>query len=341
MTKFKKLAIAKRLFALALTATMAFSFSSVQLFAEGVPESTTEVTTEATTETTAQEQQDVNVLNDEPNSKTGNEPGGSGGSQITPGSDDDKTDPDQPTPGGDGGQTDPDQTKPGDGDQTNPDQTTPGGDSSTTPPETSSTGDSTATTGSTENTTATTGTTEATTPTTPAAEPKPVGTTIAQGSYEYQVTGTNSVMLMGFNGNAEATYVKVKNQIVDNGVTYLVTAIAPKAFMKESCIEKVLIRKNVKDIGKRAFFQCKNLNSVRIKTGLEVMRKCAFKGCKAMRVMNIHSAVVKDVKANAFKNVNTNLVINVASKSIKQMLKASVPSYITINKAFTNTSASK
>ena len=46
--------------------------------------------------------------------------------------------------------------------------------------------------------------------------------------------------------NAEATYVKVKNQIVDNGVTYLVTAIAPKAFMKESCIEKVLIRKNVK-----------------------------------------------------------------------------------------------
>ena len=55
-----------------------------------------------------------------------------------------------------------------------------------------------------------------------------------------------------------------------------------------------------------------------------------------MRVMNIHSAVVKDVKANAFKNVNTNLVINVASKSIKQMLKASVPSYITINKAFTN-----
>lgn len=304
MTKFKKLAIAKRLFALALTATMAFSFSSVQLFAETVPEGDTEV---------QQVTDEINTLTDGPGS--GEQAGGN----------------DQ------GGGND----QAGGGDQTNPDQTTPGGDSSTTPPETSSTGDSTATTGSTENTTATTGTTEATTPTTPAAEPKPVGTTIAQGSYEYQVTGTNSVMLMGFNGNAEATYVKVKNQIVDNGVTYLVTAIAPKAFMKESCIEKVLIRKNVKDIGKRAFFQCKNLNSVRIKTGLEVMRKCAFKGCKAMRVMNIHSAVVKDVKANAFKNVNTNLVINVASKSIKQMLKASVPSYITINKAFTNTSASK
>ena len=335
MTKFKKLAIAKRLFALALTATMAFSFSSVQLFAETVPEGNTEV---------QQVTDEVNTLTDGSDNGGNDQTDGDktdsdipSGDQTdgdqTPG--DDQTD-DGQTPGGD--QTDDGQT-PG-GDQTDDGQT-PGGDSSTTPPETSSTGDSTATTGSTENTTATTGTTEATTPTTPAAEPKPVGTTIAQGSYEYQVTGTNSVMLMGFNGNAEATYVKVKNQIVDNGVTYLVTAIAPKAFIKESCIEKVLIRKNVKDIGKRAFFQCKNLNSVRIKTGLEVMRKCAFKGCKAMRVMNIHSAVVKDVKANAFKNVNTNLVINVASKSIKQMLKASVPSYITINKAFTNTSASK
>lgn len=292
MTKFKKLAIAKRLFALALTATMAFSFSSVQLFAETVPEGNTEV---------QQVTDEVNTLTD-----------GSDNGETTPGGNEQ------------GGGND----QAGGGEQT--------GDNDQKPVD-----DSSASTGSTENTTATTGTTEATTPTTPAAEPKPVGTTIAQGSYEYQVTGTNSVMLMGFNGNAEATYVKVKNQIVDNGVTYLVTAIAPKAFMKESCIEKVLIRKNVKDIGKRAFFQCKNLNSVRIKTGLEVMRKCAFKGCKAMRVMNIHSAVVKDVKANAFKNVNTNLVINVASKSIKQMLKASVPSYITINKAFTNTSASK
>lgn len=298
MIKFKKLAIAKRLFALALTATMAFSFSSVQLFAETVPEGNTEV---------QQVTDEVNTLTD-----------GSDNGETTPGGNDQAGGNEQ------GGGND----QAGGGEQT--------GDNDQKPVD-----DSSATTGSTENTTATTGTTEATTPTTPAAEPKPVGTTIAQGSYEYQVTGTNSVMLMGFNGNAEATYVKVKNQIVDNGVTYLVTAIAPKAFMKESCIEKVLIRKNVKDIGKRAFFQCKNLNSVRIKTGLEVMRKCAFKGCKAMRVMNIHSAVVKDVKANAFKNVNTNLVINVASKSIKQMLKASVPSYITINKAFTNTSASK
>ena len=35
------------------------------------------------------------------------------------------------------------------------------------------------------------------------------------------------------------------------------------------------------------------------------MRKCAFKGCKALRVVNIQSGVVEEIKANAFKNVNT------------------------------------
>ena len=161
-----------------------------------------------------------------------------------------------------------------------------------------------------------------------------MGTVITEGIYEYKVTSSNTVELMGFAGDDEATYVKVKNRITYDGVTYDVTSIAMRAFMKESSIEKVLIRKNVTDIGKRAFFQCKNLETVRIKTGAKVIRKCAFKGCKALRVVNIHSAVLEDVKANAFKNVNSNLVINVSTKAIRKMLKASVPSYITINRAF-------
>ena len=153
-----------------------------------------------------------------------------------------------------------------------------------------------------------------------AATPEPVGTKFTYGNYEYKVTGANTVTLMGFAGTAEATYVKVRKQVTYKDVTYIVNKIATKAFVKESCIEKVLIRKNVTDIGRRAFFQCKNLESVRIKTGLKV-------------------AALEDVKANAFKNVNTNLVINVATKAAKKMLKESVPSYITINKAFNSSNS--
>ena len=253
MTKFKKLSIAKRLFAMALAATMAFSFSTVQLFAAdeqpeetqtGTATTTTESTTAATTEATS------------------------------------------------------------------------------------------TTTTTTEATSATTTTTEATTATTPAAEPKPVGTLITLDSYEYKVTSANTVSLMGFAGNAEETYVKVKNSITYDGVTYNVTQIDTKAFMKESSITKVLIRKNVTDIGRRAFFQCTNLKTVNIKIGAKVIRKCAFKGCKALRVVNIKSGVLEDVKANAFKNTNTNLVINVATKNIKKMMKATVPSYVIVNRAF-------
>lgn len=261
------------MFAMALTATMAFSLSSVQLFAK--------------------ENADVQVMQDGISVYSVDETQG-------------------------GGQTGSNQSETGSADN-----------SGTTTETTSET-----TTASTEDSTATTTTTENTTPTTPAAEPKPVGTVITEGIYEYKVTSSNTVELMGFAGDDEATYVKVKNRITYDGVTYDVTSIAMRAFMKESSIEKVLIRKNVTDIGKRAFFQCKNLETVRIKTGAKVIRKCAFKGCKALRVVNIHSAVLEDVKANAFKNVNSNLVINVSTKAIRKMLKASVPSYITINRAF-------
>lgn len=273
MTKFKKLTIVKRMFAMALTATIAFSLSSVQLFAK--------------------ENADVQVMQDGISVYSVDETQG-------------------------GGQTGSNQSETGSADN-----------SGTTTETTSET-----TTASTEDSTATTTTTENTTPTTPAAEPKPLGTVITEGIYEYKVTSSNTVELMGFAGDDEATYVKVKNRITYDGVTYDVTSIAMRAFMKESSIEKVLIRKNVTDIGKRAFFQCKNLETVRIKTGAKVIRKCAFKGCKALRVVNIHSAVLEDVKANAFKNVNSNLVINVSTKAIRKMLKASVPSYITINRAF-------
>ncbi len=281
MTKFKKLTIVKRMFAMALAATMAFSLSSVQLFAK--------------------ENADVQVMQDGISVYSVDETQG-------------------------GGQTGSNQSET---DSSNQDETGSADNSGTTTETTSET-----TTASTEDSTATTTTTENTTPTTPAAEPKPVGTVITEGIYEYKVTSSNTVELMGFAGDDEATYVKVKNRITYDGVTYDVTSIAMRAFMKESSIEKVLIRKNVTDIGKRAFFQCKNLETVRIKTGAKVIRKCAFKGCKALRVVNIHSAVLEDVKANAFKNVNSNLVINVSTKAIRKMLKASVPSYITINRAF-------
>ena len=131
MTKFKKLSIAKRLFAMALAATMAFSFSTVQLFAADGEAAETQ--TEADTTTT-----------------------------------------------------------------------------------TATTEDTSAATTTTE--AAATTTTEAATTTTPAAEPKPVGTLITEGSYEYKVTSTNTVALMGFAGNAEETYVKVKNRITYDGV---------------------------------------------------------------------------------------------------------------------------
>ena len=282
MTKFKKLTIAKRLFAMALAATMALSLSTVQTFAA---DSSQEVGIGG----------DVQILSN---------------TQVPTRDSQTQTDPTT------GSSEDPDGTSATTGSDATT-GTTGGGTTTAT--------DSSATTRTTEAPSTTNTATDNTQQTTSAAEPKPVGTLFREGSYEYKVTSANTVTLMGFAGTAEATYVKVKKQVTYDGVTYIVNQIATKAFVKESCIEKVLIRKNVEIIGRRAFFQCKNLETVRIKTGLKTMRKCAFKGCKALRVVNIQSGVVEEIKANAF---------NVATKSIKRMLKDSVPSYVTINKAF-------
>ena len=206
MTKFKKLTIAKRLFAMALAATMALSLSTVQTFAADASQ---EVGIGG----------DVQILSDT-QAPTGDS------TAPTPEASED--------PAGTSATTGSDATT-----------GTTGGDTTTAT-------DSSATTGTTEAPSTTNTATDNTQQTTSAAEPKPVGTLFREGSYEYKVTSANTVTLMGFAGTAEATYVKVKKQVTYDGVTYIVNQIATKAFVKESCIEKVLIRKNVEHYRKKS-----------------------------------------------------------------------------------------
>lgn len=182
-------------------------------------------------------------------------------------------------------------------------------------------------------------TTESTSTETTASQPLPVGTLISIGSYQYKITSENTATIMGFAENASESQVIVKKEITYEGVTYTVNRIAVKAFEKESCIKKVLIRKNVTDIGRKAFFQCKNLTKVRMKTGVKLIRKSAFRGCSNLDIINIKSTVLSEVKANAFYKIQSGAVINVASNEVKTLLKASIPSYVKINKAFGSTSS--
>ena len=62
--------------------------------------------------------------------------------------------------------------------------------------------------------------------------------------------------------------IVIPDQVTINGYTYKVTSIADNAFKNNKNITTVIIGKNIKRIGKKAFYGCKSLRNITIKTKL-------------------------------------------------------------------------
>lgn len=128
-----------------------------------------------------------------------------------------------------------------------------------------------------------------------------VGKSVDVSGGRYKVTKSSSK-------TKEVTYVKPKNSkktsvtipptIKINGYTYKVTAIADKAFKNNKNIKSITIGKNVKKIGKEAFYNCKKLSKITIK-----------------------SAVLKTVGKNAIKNIHKKATIKVPKKQLSKYKK--------------------
>ena len=62
--------------------------------------------------------------------------------------------------------------------------------------------------------------------------------------------------------------IVIPDQVTINGYTFQVTSIAGNAFKNNKNITTVIIGKNIKRIGKKAFYGCKSLRNITIKTKL-------------------------------------------------------------------------
>lgn len=81
--------------------------------------------------------------------------------------------------------------------------------------------------------------------------------------------------------NKKVKSVKIPDAVKINGVTYKVTGIAKNAFSGCTKLQSVVIGKNVKKIGAKAFYKCKKLKKITIKTtklSTKTVGKQAFKG---------------------------------------------------------------
>ena len=130
------------------------------------------------------------------------------------------------------------------------------------------------------------------------------GTKYTVAGCQYKVIKAGAeVSLVGTNKNAKS--VTIPAVIKVKGVTYKVTSIGAKAFNGSKKLTKVTIGTNIKKISNNAFFKCKSLKTVTIKSVLltkKTASKRAFKGVGKKMVIKVPKKV-KKVYVKIFKGL--------------------------------------
>ncbi|MCR5624669.1 MAG: leucine-rich repeat protein [Lachnospiraceae bacterium] len=103
------------------------------------------------------------------------------------------------------------------------------------------------------------------------------------------------VSITGMDGNKDT--INIPDTVIIAGATYKIVKIGKKAFKNNKNVDTLIIGKYVKQIGKQAFY-----------------------GCRKLEYIKICSKKIKSVGKNAFKGINKNAIIK-AKKSIKKKIK--------------------
>ncbi|WP_182448169.1 leucine-rich repeat protein [Clostridium sp. OM05-9BH] len=145
--------------------------------------------------------------------------------------------------------------------------------------------------------------------------PAAVGTTLKDKNGSYKVVSSNKkqpTISYVQSAKTKAASVTVPDKVTIGGVTYKVTAIAPKAFANNKKLKKVTISKNITSIGKNAFAGCKKLKKITIKsTKLKSssIGKNAFKGTAKKLIVKVPKKQYKAYKKFLKKKGNKTIKV--------------------------------
>lgn len=126
------------------------------------------------------------------------------------------------------------------------------------------------------------------------AYPK-AGTKYTVAGCQYKVTKAGAEVSL-IKTNKKAKRVTIPAVIKVNGVTYKVTSIGAKAFNGNKKLTKIIISTNIKKISNNAFYKCKSLKTVTIKSVLltkKTANKKAFKGISRKMVIKVPKKMKK------------------------------------------------
>ena len=133
---------------------------------------------------------------------------------------------------------------------------------------------------------------------------KPVknGSKVTVSGSTYKVTSTKSKTVSFYKGKADARTTSVPKTVKIQGKTYKVTSIAANAFQDNKKLASVTVGVNVTTIGSKAFYGCKNLKKITVKsTKLKSVGKNALKGIHKKAVVKVPKSKLAKYK-KLFRN---------------------------------------
>ena len=93
---------------------------------------------------------------------------------------------------------------------------------------------------------------------------------------EYEITSETTCEVVKVEG--ELTEVTIPEAVIIDGKQYAVTAVADRAFYGCKELESVELPDSVEDIGGFVFCDCENLSKVKLPAGLTKINTFTFKG---------------------------------------------------------------
>lgn len=125
--------------------------------------------------------------------------------------------------------------------------------------------------------------------------------TSSSASYIITLADTNNAAVIYVSSQTtNVTNANVPDEVTLGGKKYKVTEIKANAFRNNRKLKKITIGKNVKKIGKNAFYGCNNLKTITIKTTLLTKKsvgKNAFKGINAKAKIKVPKRKLKAYKS--------------------------------------------
>lgn len=154
-------------------------------------------------------------------------------------------------------------------------------------------------------------------------------TTVKSFTYKgakYKVVSSKEVAFTGVT-NKKATKIVIPDTVKKNGKTYKVTSIVANACSGMSKVKTISIGKNVKTIGKKAFYGCKKVTKITIPANVTKIQTSAFEKCSSLKKVTIKTKKVKAIGKSAFKGIHKKAVFTLTGtkkqkKAVKKLLSS-------------------